>query len=120
MPNLDTDRVRGLIGDDLIADRSALGDHVFVVRREGIHRVLQALREDSLLRFDMLMDLGAADRLMDHYARIREDIAFTGCARCQQERPHACGLSDTVSGNVRLYILHSIIYCQSGGNNAAR
>ncbi|MFQ5598922.1 MAG: NADH dehydrogenase (quinone) subunit D [Candidatus Krumholzibacteriia bacterium] len=52
-----------MLGDDMIADCSALGDSVFVVRREGIRRVLRDLRDDPELRFDMLMDLGGADRL---------------------------------------------------------
>jgi NADH-quinone oxidoreductase subunit C/D len=63
MPQLDADRVRGLIGDDLIADCSSHGDTAFTVRREAIRRVLRALRDDDVLRFDMLMDLAAADRL---------------------------------------------------------
>jgi NADH-quinone oxidoreductase subunit C/D len=63
VPNLDTDRVRGLIGEHLLTDRSSHGDAVFVVQREGIHQVLQRLRDDETLRFDMLMDLAAVDRL---------------------------------------------------------
>jgi NADH-quinone oxidoreductase subunit C/D len=63
MPMLDADRVRGLIGPDLVADRSTHGDVVFVVRREGARRILQALRDDPILRFDMLTDLAGVDRL---------------------------------------------------------
>jgi NADH-quinone oxidoreductase subunit C/D len=63
VPNLDLDRVRGLIGDDWIADRSSHGDAVYMVRRQGIRRVLRALRDDPALRFDMLTDLAAVDRL---------------------------------------------------------
>ena len=63
MPKLDADRVRGLIGPDLVADRSTHGDVVFVVRREGARRILQALRDDPILRFDMLTDLAGVDRL---------------------------------------------------------
>jgi NADH-quinone oxidoreductase subunit C/D len=60
---LDADRVRGLIGDDLIADCSSHGDLVYAVRRAGLRRVLRALRDDEQLRFDMLMDLSGVDRL---------------------------------------------------------
>ena len=63
MPNLDLDRVRGLIGENLLADASSLGDAVFIVQRQGIHAVLQSLRDDESLRFDMLIDLAAVDRL---------------------------------------------------------
>ena len=71
MPALDPQRVRDLIADDLIADRSALGDTVFVVRREGARRILRALRDDAVLRFDVLTDLAGADRLLllDRYER---------------------------------------------------
>ena len=62
MASLDVERVRGLIGDDFVADRSTHGDHAFVVRREGIRRLLRALRDDSVLQFDMLLDLGGSDR----------------------------------------------------------
>ena len=63
MPNLDLDRVRGLIGENLLADASSLGDAVFVVQRQGIHAVLKSLRDDESLRFDMLIDLAGVDRL---------------------------------------------------------
>jgi len=59
---LDIDRVRGLLGDDFVADRSTHGDHAFVVRRDGIRRILRGLRDDAALQFDMLMDLTACDR----------------------------------------------------------
>lgn len=59
----DADRVRGLIGDDLIADGSTHGDLVYAVRRASVRRVLRALRDDEQLRFDMLMDLFGVDRL---------------------------------------------------------
>src|SRR5262249_3267523 len=51
-----------LFGNDLVADRSSHGDHAFVIRRDGAHRVLKALRDDPVLQFDMLMDLGGSDR----------------------------------------------------------
>jgi NADH-quinone oxidoreductase subunit C/D len=60
---LDVDRVRGLIGDDLVADRSTHGDHAFVVHREAARRILQALRDDPELQFDFLMDLAGSDRV---------------------------------------------------------
>jgi NADH-quinone oxidoreductase subunit C/D len=59
---LDVDRVRGLLGDDLAADRSSHGDTAFTLRREGAKRALRALRDDPELRFDMLMDLCGVDR----------------------------------------------------------
>jgi NADH-quinone oxidoreductase subunit C/D len=61
--SLDVERVRGLIGDDFVADRSTHGDHAFVVRRDGVRRLLRALRDDDVLRFDMLLDLGGSDRV---------------------------------------------------------
>ena len=63
MPNPNPDRVRGHIGPDCLADCSSHGDLVYAVHRRGSRRVLQALRDDPELRFDMLMDLAAADRL---------------------------------------------------------
>ena len=63
MPNLDLDRVRGLMGEQLLADRSSHGDAVFVVRRDGVHDLLRSLRDDTALRFDMLKDLSVTDRL---------------------------------------------------------
>jgi NADH-quinone oxidoreductase subunit C/D len=63
MPTLDVDRVRGLLGDDLLADRSSHGDTVFVLRRDGVRRGLSALRDHPDLRFDMLMDATAVDRM---------------------------------------------------------
>ncbi len=62
MPALDLERVRGLVGDDFVADRSSHGDHAYVVRPAGVRRILTALRDDPVLQFDMLMDLTAADR----------------------------------------------------------
>ncbi len=63
MANPNPDRVRGHIGADFLADCSSHGDLVYAVHRRGNRRVLQALRDDPELRFDMLMDLSAADRL---------------------------------------------------------
>ncbi len=63
LSQLDADRVRGILGDDLIADVSSHGDVVFAVRRAGVRRVLRELRDDDTLRFDMLMDLSGVDRL---------------------------------------------------------
>ncbi len=63
MPNPNPDRVRGHLGEDFLADCSSHGDLVYAVHRRGHRRVLRALRDDPELRFDMLMDLTAADRL---------------------------------------------------------
>ncbi len=63
MPSFDLERARGLVGADLVAETSSLGDVVFVVRRDAVRRLLRALRDDPELRFDMLMDLTAVDRL---------------------------------------------------------
>lgn len=63
VPALDAERVRGILGEDLLADRSSHGDQAFVVRRDAVGRVLRALRDDPELRFDMLTDLAGADRL---------------------------------------------------------
>ncbi len=63
MSHPNPDRVRGHLGPDLLADCSSHGDLVYAVRRSGSRRVLQALRDDPELRFDMLVDLAGADRL---------------------------------------------------------
>ncbi|HZL85913.1 MAG TPA: NADH dehydrogenase (quinone) subunit D [Candidatus Krumholzibacteria bacterium] len=63
MPNPNPDRVRGHLGEDFLADCSSHGDLVYAVHRRGHRRVLRALRDDPELRFDMLMDLTAADRM---------------------------------------------------------
>jgi NADH-quinone oxidoreductase subunit C/D len=63
VPNLDLDLVRGLIGEHLLTERSAHGDAVFVLQRDGVRDVLRRLRDHEALRFDMLMDLSAVDRL---------------------------------------------------------
>jgi NADH-quinone oxidoreductase subunit C/D len=63
VPALDLERVRGILGEDLLADRSSHGDHAFVVRREAAARVLRTLRDDPVLRFEVLTDLAGADRL---------------------------------------------------------
>ena len=62
MATLDVERVRALIGEDLLGDRSSHGDTAFVVRRTGIRRIARALRDDATLQFDMMMDLAGADR----------------------------------------------------------
>jgi NADH/F420H2 dehydrogenase subunit C len=59
---LDVERVRALIGEDLLGDRSSHGDAAFVVRRPGIRRIARGLRDDAALQFDMMMDLAGADR----------------------------------------------------------
>ena len=76
MPTLDLERVRALIGDDLLADRSSHGDTAYVVRREGAKRILRGLRDDPELQFDMLIDLAGTDRLELHDKIERFEIVY--------------------------------------------
>jgi NADH-quinone oxidoreductase subunit C len=57
------ERVRALLGDAVEAAEVAFGDAVVLVARERVVDVLRALRDDTELRFNFLMDLTAVDYL---------------------------------------------------------
>jgi NADH-quinone oxidoreductase subunit C len=63
-------RLAQRFGDGIAETHAQHGDHTAVVRREILPDLLRACRDDEALRFDVLMDLTAAD-----YARYpgRED-----------------------------------------------
>jgi NADH-quinone oxidoreductase subunit C len=56
-------RLRGRLGARVLETHEHRGDHTAVVSREAIIEALAFCRDDTDLRFDMLMDLTAVDYL---------------------------------------------------------
>ncbi len=57
------DKVVALLGDAVIDSHDHCGDDTVLVEAEGVVESLQALRDDTDLRFNFLMDLTAVDYL---------------------------------------------------------
>jgi len=57
------EEVRKLLGSAVIDTHEHRGDATVLVEREAVHAALQALRDDPLLRFNLLIDLTAVDYL---------------------------------------------------------
>ena len=64
--------------------------------------------------------LKAAQRLVDHDARMRQREALALGAAGQQYRAHAGGLADADGADVRLDELHRVVDRKSGADHAAR
>ncbi len=56
-------RLRERFGPAVLDSHDYRGDHTAVVAREAVGELLRFCRDDAALRFDMLMDLTAADYL---------------------------------------------------------
>ena len=65
------------------------------------------------------LSLGTAGRLMNHNLRIRQRKPLALGAAGQQERSHRTGLSDAHGRYVAADVLHGIVHCHAGRNNAA-
>jgi NADH-quinone oxidoreductase subunit C len=57
------DRVLGALGDSVLDSHEHLGDATVLVERRELHRVLERLRDDRALSFNLLVDLTAVDYL---------------------------------------------------------
>jgi NADH-quinone oxidoreductase subunit C len=57
------EEVRKLLGDAVIDAHEHRGDATVLVERERLHAALALLRDDPLVRFNMLIDLTAVDYL---------------------------------------------------------
>ena len=64
--------------------------------------------------------LGAAPRLMDHDAGVRQGEPLAGSAGGQQYRAHAGGLADAVGADIAAENLHGVVDCQAGSDRTAR
>ena len=57
------DRVRQCLGDAVLDAHEHRGDTTVLVERRDVHRVLEQLRDDRALSFNLLIDLTAVDYL---------------------------------------------------------
>ena len=62
-------RVKKLFKKSIIETHNYLGDETLVVKREVIHELVEALRDDDKLGFEMLSDVTAVDWLQEREAR---------------------------------------------------
>ena len=64
--------------------------------------------------------LEPTQRLMDHYARMRQSIAFTSAATSQQNCTHTSRLTGTQGTDVGFDKLHGIVDRKARGNRTTR
>ena len=66
------------------------------------------------------LTLEAAQRLVDHHARVRQAVTLALGTSSQQEGAHAAGLADADGRDVRLDELHGVVDRHAGGDGTAR
>src|SRR5690606_8496419 len=66
------------------------------------------------------LPLEAAQRLVNHHARIRQAEALALGAASQQERAHAAGLTNAGGGHIGLDELHGVVERHAGSHRATR
>ena len=128
----------GLALEDVVDDAvvlGLLGGHVVValgILLDTINRLPRMARKNlvgdlldshDLSRLDL--DVSGltgrtAGRLVDHDARIRKGIAFAFRAGGQEHRCHAGRKTYTHRGNLRLHVLHRIVYRKPARHRPAR
>jgi hypothetical protein len=66
------------------------------------------------------LPLKAAQRLVNHHARVRQRVTLSSRAGCQQQRTHARGLTNTQRRHVGLDELHGIVDRHARRHRTAR